>query len=72
MHFALLLPVVSSCTEQLHTVEYWCILLHVVSKCAMLGHGCARFCTAAGGCMCAKVHILLQIDANKLQYGRIS
>ena len=38
----------------------------------MVRHDCARFCTAAGGCICANVHILLQIDVNKMQYGRIS
>ena len=38
----------------------------------MVGHGYVTFCTAAGGCICENVHILLQIDANKLQYGRIS
>ena len=34
----------------------------------MDGHGCARFFTAAGGCICANVHILLQIDVNKKRY----
>ena len=76
LHCALLLTVISSCTEQLDTIAYWCILLLIVTYCfkmlCMDGHGWARFCTAAGGCICANVHILLQIDANKLQYGRIS
>ena len=65
-----------ACDIILHwTVAYWCIWLHIVAYCfkmlSMVGHGCARFCTAAGGCICVNVHILLQIDAKK-QYGRIS
>ena len=58
------------------TVAYWCIWLHIDTYCFkmlyMYGHGCASFCTAAGGCIFENVHILLQIDANTLQYGRIS
>ena len=66
-----------TCYIILHwTVAYWCIWLHIDTYCfkmlCMVGHGCASFCTAAGGCICEIVHILLQIDANKLQYGRIS
>ena len=76
LHWALLLTVISSCTEQLDTIAYWCILLLIVTYCfkmlCMVGHGWLRFCTAAGGCICANIHILLQIDANRLQYGRIS
>ena len=69
LHCALLLPAISSCTEQLYTIAYWFIWLHIVTHCfkmlCMDGHGCTRFFTAAGGCICANVHILLQIDVNK-------
>ena len=56
-----------------------CIQLHadlfgyILFQNALYGWlGWARFCTAACGCICANVHILLKIDVNSKRYGRIS